>query len=115
MKLKIPLSHYAITANMLGQFTIDNPNINQVNFALFKELRTEFLKVCARYMGAYNTEKEIVKTIPDSQALLFFENFNGIELDGFTKVVIQNICIQIEEELFKTDKYSLILNFRPKP
>lgn len=112
MRLRIPLSHYAIVSNMLGQFTIDNPSINQVNFALFKELRTEFLKVCTRNLGAYNTEKLINKTIPDSQALLFFENFNGIEIDGYIKVVLIGICEQIEAELFRTAKYSLTLNFQ---
>jgi hypothetical protein len=112
MKLRSSIRHYMIMTEILSQYTVDSVQVNQINFALFKEMRKEFLKVSARYVLSQNLDKKVSKEIPDSQAILFFMNFNGINAGGYANVVLKEICSQIESELFVSGKYTLTLNFR---
>jgi hypothetical protein len=112
MKLRTAIKHYMIMTEILGQYTVDSIQLNQIDFALFKEMRKEFLKVSTKHLFNPDLNKKVTKEIPDSQAILFFQNFNGINVTGYEKVVLIDICSQIERELFVSGKYTLTLNFR---
>lgn len=103
MKLKIPVSYYAITALTLSQITVDNEALNNINHAAFTELRKLLLKVAVN--NVENRQKVITKSIPDSYGLLFFETFNGIQMQGYENVVIKEVCKQVEKQLYRSGKY----------
>ncbi len=107
MKLKLPVRYYAITAVLLNQITINNKELNQINYtaASFSELRKLLLDVAVRHYDS-KPDKEVTKQIPDSYGLLFFEGFNGIAIEGFENVVIKEICKQVEQQLYKTGKFN---------
>jgi len=101
-----------IVTHLLNQYTIDNEALNNINFALFRELRNELLTVCTKHLYSENLDKKVSKTIPDSQAILFFHNFNGLQINGYESVVLKEFCKQIQKELFISGKYNLMLNFK---
>jgi hypothetical protein len=103
MKVKLEVKYYALLAVVLNQTTIDNENLNAINFASFKELRKLFLGIVSQNMD--EPDKKVSKNIPDSYCLLFFYTFNGIPMSGFENVVTKDLCKQVETKLFISGKY----------
>jgi hypothetical protein len=117
MKLKLPIRHYAIASEMLNQLTIDNLAVNnlivrQSTLQAFAELRKMLFDTALKNRHK-SPDIAVYKSIPDSYALLFFSTYNGVTMTGFESVVIKTICKQIEQELFISGKYSLMINFEP--
>jgi hypothetical protein len=104
MKLKLPVRYYAITSVLLNQMRIDSPAFNEINFASFRELRSILLQVAMKHIES-EPDKKVSKQIPDSYGLLFFQSFNGIQIQGFENVVVKEICKQVEKQLYITGKY----------
>lgn len=106
MKLKMPVRYYAVSCVILNQMTIDNVQINEINFASFIELRKALLNVAMKHFET-KPDKKVSKEIPDSYGLLFFRQFNGIQVSGFENVVIKDICRQVEKQLIISGKYKI--------
>jgi hypothetical protein len=108
MKVKLPVRHFALLHVILSQLTIENTRMNdiiisQIKLAAFIELRKIFIDIAIKHFNA--PDKKVSKEIPDSYALLFFASYNGIHITGYEKVVINDFCRQIEDQLYKSGKY----------
>jgi hypothetical protein len=108
MKLRMTVRFYAVSVILLNQTSIDNTALNSINFASLQELRTILLLVATKYLtkDKLNIDKKVSKEIPDSYGLLFFREFNGLQIDGFERIVVKDICRQIEKQLYKSGKYN---------
>jgi hypothetical protein len=103
----MPVRYYALSVTLLNQTSIDNNAINSIDFASLRELRSLLLFTAAKHLNkdAINLDKKVTKEIPDSYGLLFFREFNGMQIEGFESVVIKEICKQIEKQLYISGKY----------
>lgn len=116
MKLKLPLQYFVVVQAIMNQLTLESVTVNnlilqQWKAAAFEELRTIFQNVAIKNYGKPLDKKVSSGKIPESYLLLFFGMYNGRQVPGYDNVILKAICKQIEEELFKTGKYSLPFNY----
>lgn len=110
MTLRLPLKYFRMSAVFLNQTTIENYTHsflqNEFIRVCLMELRKSIVSVCLKHESNYD-EKPVTKQIPDSSAILFYSIYNGVDVPGYEGMVINQICQQIENKLFKNGKYPI--------
>ena len=116
MKFKLPLQYFLVVYGIMNQLSLDNfieENliVKQWKATAFDELKQMFHSVLVKFQHEPLTKKVSSKKIADSYLILFFALYNGKQMPGYDNVVLKEFCKQIENELFKSGKYSLPLKY----
>lgn len=81
--------------------------LSELKIQLYKEFKYLVIRTSLRSSALEYENKMINVQIPKSQCMLFFSTFNGIDSDtyGLSAIAINELCRQIEEQLYKKGNF----------
>jgi len=114
VKVKMPLSYYVSITDFLSDLDESSFVVYKNNF-ITQQVLTQSLRelnkklLYARYKNSFDgtPKNKVSVTIEASYALNFFGLFYGNDFDGHARMSINEMCRQLEQQLFKSGSFKL--------